>query len=296
MTDEPIDETASDGGYPTVPSITLATDTSSRGGNILTIATTEYRLAIKNRWAIALTVIFAVFSLGLLTFSGSRIGPEGFERVLGSLTVLAVYLVPLAALAFGYDTIVGAEDDGWLQALFALPIARWRVVVGGYLGRAAALGGAVTIGFGAAGVLLFRDFGFGHWHAFTAFLLATIGLALVFLAIAVLLSTIASAKTHALGGSLLIWAWFVLIHDLVALGLIAAFRLPDLVLEGMIVTNPTGVFRVLVLDSLDAGGEAGFSAIIAATGLSIPVLVGALIMWIVVPLMVATWLIRRRRI
>lgn len=295
MTDD-AGETAADGGYQTVSSVRLGDQSQLTMNDIVTIAYTEYRLAIKNRWAIALTIIFAGFSLGLLTFSGSTVGPEGFKRVLGSLTVLAVYLVPLAALAFGFDAIVGAEDNGWLQALFTLPIARWRVVAGTYLGRASALASAIIIGFGAAGVLVLRDFGLGGWHGFLTFLLASVGMALAFLAIAVLLSTVAAAKTHALGGSLLVWAWFVLIHDLLALGFIAAFRVPDIVLEAMVLSNPAGVYRVLVLDTLDAGGEAGFSAIISATGLSTPILVGAILAWIGLPLLLAGWLINRRRL
>lgn len=287
---------STDGGYETGSMIEVAPPSTLSPGGIWTIASTEYRLSIKNRWAIALTVIFAAFSLGLLTFSGSSVGPEGVNRIVGSLAVLAVYLVPLAALAFGYDMIVGAEDDGWLQALFALPIARWRIAVGTYLGRAISLVAAVTIGFGVAGVMLLRGYGLAGWDGFVAFLLGAAALALVFLAIALLISTIASEKTHALGGTLLVWAWFVLVHDLLSLGLIAAFRLPDLALEAMVLTNPAGVFRVLVLQSLDAGGDAGFASVMAATGLSTPVLLGALLVWVAVPLGLAARLIARRRL
>lgn len=290
------DDKAPDGGYPTVTSVELGEQSPTSLRDITTIAYTEYRLAVRNRWALALTVIFAAFSLGLVTFSGSNVGPAGFERVLGSLTVLAVYLVPLAALAFGYDAIVGSEDSGWLQAIFALPIARWRIVLGTYLGRSVAMVGAIIIGFGAAGALLLRDFGTGGWDGFMVFMLAAAALSLVFLSIAMLLSTIVSEKTHALGGSLLVWAWFILVHDLIALGMIAAFRLPNVVLDAMIVSNPAGVFRVLVLDSLEAGGDSGFAAMMAATGLSTPVLIAALLVWIVLPLALAGWLISRRRL
>lgn len=295
MTEDQAPRTSTDGGYETEP-VLVADDRWAALGDVWTIGRTEYRLAVKNRWAVALTGIFAAFSLGLLTFSGSSVGPEGAQRILGSLTVLAVYLVPLAALAFGYDAIVGAEDEGWLQALFALPVARWRVAVGAYVGRSIALASAVIIGFGISGVILARDVGIGAWPGFIAFLLGATGLALVFLAIAVMVSTIAKAKTHALGGVLLVWAWFVLVHDLLALGVIAAFQLPDLALEAMVVTNPAGVFRVLVLNALDASGDAGFASVMAATGLSPVVLGVAMVAWIAVPLGLAAVLIDRRRV
>lgn len=285
-----------DGGYEPAYGFGPHSNRTSRLGDVWAIGSTEYRLAVTNRWAIALVAIFAAFSLGLLTFSGANVGPDGSARVLGSLTVLAVYLIPLAALAYGFDAIVGHEDIGWLQALFALPIARWRVVVGIFLGRSLALTAAVVLGFGAGGFLIVRDFGLAGWYGFLAFVVGAVGLALVFLAIAILVSTVAREKTHALGASLLVWAWFVLVHDLLALGLISAFHLPDFALEAMILTNPAGVFRVLVLGWLDAGGGAGFAAVIASTGLSTPVLLGALVCWIVLPIAIAGKLIGRRRL
>lgn len=263
---------------------------------LLVVAETEYRLAVRGRWAIALTAIFAAFALGLTTFSGASVGPEGFERTVGSLAVLAVYLVPLVALAVSYDVIVGQEDRGWLQTLFSLPVDRAWIVVGAALGRSVVLSSATILGFGIAGAFLLREFGLGGFDAYVTFLLGTIGLGLAFLAIGVLVSTLAREKTHALGISLLAWAWFVLVHDLLGLGLIAAFDLSDAAVAAMLLANPTGVFRALVLGSLGAGGEAGFAAVLAEAGVSTPVLVGALLAWIVVPIGLAAVAIQRRRL
>ncbi|OYR81298.1 ABC transporter permease, partial [Halorubrum ezzemoulense] len=77
--------------------------------HVFVVAVTEYRLAVRSRWALALTALFVVFGGVMLTFSGSAVGPAGAERVVASLTSLAAYLVPLAALALGYDAIVGRE-------------------------------------------------------------------------------------------------------------------------------------------------------------------------------------------
>ncbi len=285
-----------DGGYATVAG-TAAPDGERAGPRqVFAVAVTEYRLAVRSRWALALTALFAAFALGLTTFSGASVSPEGFERTVASLAVLAVYLVPLAALAFGYDAIVGNEEIGWLHALFALPVARRWVVIGTYLGRAIVLASAVVIGFGIAGVFLLREFGFAGFEVYVGFLLSTIGLALVFLAIGVLLSTVAAEKTHALGLALLAWAWFVLVHDLLALGVTAAFPLPDWAVSLLVLANPAGIFRALVLGALGAGGDAGFAAILTEAGLSAPVLTVALVAWIALPIALAASLIRRRRL
>lgn len=265
-------------------------------GRVAAVTANEYRLAVRSRWAVALTALFGVFALMLITFSGSAVGPEGFERIVASLVNLAVYLLPLAALAFGYDVIVGPDESGWLDVLFALPVTRARVVVGAYLGRAAVLAGATVIGFGVAGALLVGEFGTDGWSSYVVFLLAAVAVGLAFLSMAALVSSVAAEKAHALGIALLVWVWFVLIHDLIALGVIAAFDLPDTVITLMILANPADVFRLLVLSRLEIGGGAGFTAVLAQANLSIGVLVAAMVAWIVVPVAVAALLVRRRRL
>lgn len=292
------DEPRSDGGF--VTSYGRSTDTrwsvSPRLRQIGTVARTEYRLSIRSRWALALVGLFAVFGAMLATFSGSAVGPEGMDRVVASLASLSTYLVPLAALAFGYDAIVGRDEEGWLAVVFSLPVSRARVVVGTYLGRAIVLAGATIVGFAFVGGLLLREYGTSHWGSFVAFLGGAVAVGAVFLAIAVLISTLAHEKTHALGLSLLAWVWFVLIHDLLALGIVAAFALPDVVVTGFVLANPATAFRVLVLSQLGTTSGGGFAAAFATTSLSPGLLVIALVAWGVGSLAAAAVLVDRRRL
>ena len=262
---------------------------------IIVIADQEYRLSLRTRWALALTGLLGLFAVLIVGFGGTELGPARVDAVVVSLASLATYLVPLAALAFGYDAVVGAEEDGWLGVLFALPMPRWCVVAGTYLGRAATLAGATAIGFGAAGAIVLYFAGVASLGLYAMFLLAAIGLGLAFLSIAVLISTVAAEKTHALGLVLLVWVWFVFVHDLTALGLVAALDLPSQALSVLVVTNPADIFRVLVLQHAGATGG-GFAAVYADVGLSVPVLVGALVAWWVVPVSIASRLVRRRSV
>lgn len=257
------------------------------------VAHQEYRLSVRNRWALALAGLYTLFSLLLVGVGGTDIGSGRVDVVLVSLTSLATYLLPLAALAFGYDTIVGADRDGWLDVVFALPTPRWAVVVGMYLGRAVTLTVATAIGFGLAGVALFVA---ADWldPAYAVFLLGAVGLGLSFLAVSVLLSTLAVEKTHALGAALLAWVWFVFVHDLLALWAVAAFDLGDAALSALLLANPADVFRVLVLSQMDTTG--GLATVYASAGLPIPVLVAALLAWCVVPVALAGRLVRRRSV
>lgn len=260
------------------------------------LAHLEYRLALRSRWAYALTLLFAVFGLMFATFSGSALGPDGMDRMVASLASLAVYLIPLVALAFGYDTIVGRDEEGWLAVTLALPVSRWRVVVGAFAGRALVLAAATIIGFSAVGTILVRDYGVAHVGTFASFLLAAVAFAVAFLAIAVAVSALAPTKTHALGVVLLVWLWFVLLHDLFALGLVTAVALPESILTVIVLANPADVFRVLVLAQLETTAGGGVNAAVASTGLSTSLLVGALLAWIVFPVIVAAIAIGRRRV
>lgn len=292
----------SDGGVETTPGTAAAIATGqaddgvpARWRQVGIVARQEYRLSVRNRWAFALTGLFAVLSVLLTVFGGSSLGPARVDAIVVSLAQLATYLVPLAALVYGYDAVVGAEADGWLDVVFALPVPRWRVVLGTYLGRAGTLAAATLVGFGLAGAVLVVDAGLVRLPLFVAFLLGAVALGAAFLAVAVLVSTVAREKTHALGGVLLVWVWFVLVHDLVALGAVAALPLPDVVLSAFVLANPADLFRVLVLQG--AGATAGgLGAVLARTGLSVPVLVGALLAWCLVPVLAAGRLIRRRSV
>lgn len=238
--------------------------------------------------------LFAAFGLLVLTFAGSAPGPAGFERITASLATLCVYVVPLAALAYGYDAVVTPADRGWLDVLSALPVTRLRVLLGTTLGRATVMTGGVLLGFLLPAARLAAEYGPWSWAPLATVLLTATLLGLAFLGIAVLASTVAREKTQALGLALLAWVWFVLVHDLLALGVVAAFDLPEGAVQAAVLANPASVYRVLVLTVLGAGGAGGFSGVLSAVGLS-PALLGLVLLgWVVGPIALALGIVRRR--
>ncbi|MFW5911200.1 MAG: ABC transporter permease [Halolamina sp.] len=168
---------------------------------VLTVARLEFALAIRNRWAFALTALFASPSV-LVVALGGQGGVVRPDAVVVSLVELTALLLPLVALLFGYDAVVGSDESGWLGVLFALPVPRSRVV-GSYLGRLAVITGGVVAGFGVGGLWLASAGGLTP--AYLGLVGAAVLGAAAFLALSVLLSTLAAEKTHALGGALLVW-------------------------------------------------------------------------------------------
>ncbi|MEF8827040.1 MAG: ABC transporter permease, partial [Halapricum sp.] len=108
-------------------------------------------------------------------------------------------------------------------------------------------------------------------------------------------STLAAEKTHALGGTLLLWVWVALVHDLVSVGVIAAGLVPSEWLAAFVLANPATVFRVLALQSVPTV-TGGMAEILVGTGLTTPVLVAALLAWSIGPVWLAGRLVSRRSV
>ncbi|WP_135305853.1 ABC transporter permease [Haloarcula amylovorans] len=257
------------------------------------LAAREYRLAMRRRWCLGATLVFAAFSVGVVAFGASTAGPGQFDAVLVSLVELGVYLVPLVALSVGYDAIVGAEANGSLALVRSLPAPAWTVVVGKYAGRAGALAGSLLVGFAPGLALVVVLTGPAAIGPYAVVVLAALLAACGFLAIGLLVSTVARERTHALGFALAVWLWFVLLHDLLALGTIAALDLSKTGVVVAVLTNPVDCFRVLALAQFaDLAG--GFAVVVREAGLSTALTLVTALTWVAGPVALAAWLLERR--
>ncbi|MFT4920909.1 MAG: Cu-processing system ATP-binding protein [Haloarculaceae archaeon] len=262
------------------------------GVALTTFARREYRIVSRSRWPVALSLLFAVFTVGVVQYGAAGAGTNTIPAVVASIAALSTYVVPLAALAFGYATVVGPRSRGELDVLQALPVPRWTVAVGAFLGRAASFIGAVAVGYAFGAAALFRV---GGVPAVTTVLptIAAAALAgVAFLGIAIVASTVADEKAHALGLALIAWAWFVLVHDVVALTAVVTLDLPASALTALVLANPADLLRVLGTAGIPST-TAGTGAL-AATSLSVPVIVLGLVTWTTLTFGITAALTNRR--
>jgi Cu-processing system permease protein len=164
------------------------------------------------------------------------------------------------------------------------------------LGRAVVVAWSVLLGFAIPGLVLLTEFGLAYWPPYAALLGTTVALGVAFLGIAVLCSTALREKTHALGATLLAWVWFVLVYDLLGLGVVAAVDLSACAVGAIVLANPGWTCRVLAFGLLGPGGTSGFGAVGATAGLSPSPLDGGLVVWMVLPVALAAIVVRRRRV
>ena len=285
---------------PTMPRIAPAAAPMSAASRfsprqVAALAAKELRDRLRNRWVLAVALVFAVFS-ALITWGGGAqqgaVGLRSLEFTITSLVSLVIYLVPLVALLLGFDAVVGERERGSLDLLLALPITRLELLLGKYLGLAAALALAMLGGLAAVGIVLGQQFGRAGWFHYGGFVLTSLLLGLAFLSLAVLLSVLARDRTQASGIAIALWFLFVLVFDLALLGLLVASggRWSGAWLPYLLLLNPADIFRILNVFSLDDMRRVFGLAAIVPPALAQPWLLGsAMAAWIAVPLALASW-------
>ncbi|AMO22287.1 ABC transporter permease subunit [Ramlibacter solisilvae] len=262
------------------------------------IAEKEFRDRIRNRWVLAVAVLFTAFALAIAYLGAAQQGSVGFRGIdvtIAGLVSLVIYLVPLIALLLGYDAIVGERDKGSLELLLTMPITRLELVIGKFSGLAAALAFSTLAGFGLAGVLLSYQIGLAALLHYAVFMVSALLLGLSFLSLAMLVSVLAGNRMRASGVAIGLWFFFVLVYDLLLLGFLV-------VTEGkydlgffplLLMLNPADIFRILNVFWLeDVRQLYGLATVFPAVLANVWILGAAMALWIAAPLAFAIWRFR----
>lgn len=187
--------------------------------------------------------------------------------------------------------------------LLSYPIARWQVLLGKFLGLVAVLAVATVLGYGAAAAALLAA---GHgvaaasWQAFALMLGSSVLLGAAFITLGMLASTLVRDRGAAAGVAVGLWLLMVLLWDMALLALLVADA-GETISAGMVdaalLLNPADVFRLLNLAGLPGlGALSGMAGLADGTGLTPPVLLAALMAWVLVPLAAAAAVFTRREL
>lgn len=266
---------------------------------ITTIASKEFWDRIRNRWVLAVALVFTAFALVIAYFGAAQQGTVGFRSIdvtIASLVSLVIYLIPLIALILGFDAIVGERERGSLDLLLSMPITRLELLLGKYFGLAAALTFSTVAGFGLVAVLLSSQLDFNALFHYFGFMLSSVLLGCAFLSLAVMLSVFAADRTRASGLAIAMWFFFVLVFDLLLLGalVVSGGKWGGEIFPYLLLANPADVFRILNIFTLaDVRSMYGLATVFPPT-LANPWLLGLVMLgWIAAPLAIATWRFRK---
>jgi len=263
----------------------------------------ELLLAVRSRWTQIFALVFAGLSLAVAASGYILTGGHGvqdFARTAASLVQLVILLVPLASLLMG--TLALTPERGASELLYSQPVPRSAILLGKLLGLFAALAAAQALGFGAAGLVIFSQAGGGGLGTFLLLGLGSLVLTGVFLGLSALLAAGAPERGRARVLALALVGWFVavVVFDVAALGLASLLPsgLASRVLILAVLINPADAVRTGAL--LAAEGTTAFGAASLAflrftrgplgAGL---LLIASLLLWLVVPPLLAIRRLRR---
>lgn len=275
--------------------------------NIFAVSRKEFRDSFRNRWVLAITLLFTVLALGLAYFGAAasgRVGFESFDSTIASLTTLAAFVIPLIGLLIAYDTVVGERDSGTLLLLLSYPLTRTELLTGKFIGHSGVLGIATVVGFGIAVALIQvmspEARSLVAWEDIAGFMASAALLGASFAGMACLVSVLTRDKSRASGLALLIWFILVILFDLLLLAALVASggdAIERAVYPYLLLLNPIDVFRLVNLVALGGGsGNAIFMGMTGGHVYSIPALYAVLLVWSVAPFAAALVAFRKQEV
>lgn len=277
---------------------------AARGGKarrIRAIAREEYRRALEARWLFVFAVLFAAIVLGLSYFGlaqSREVGFQGFARVTLSLLNLVLFMIPLTGLVLGVTSITGGSEV--LPLLLAQPVTRGEVLLGKFLGLAAALGVAQALGFGGGGMIVALNAGPDQVPGFLVLTGLSLVLGWLSLSVSLLIAVVWPDRLKAMSAALLLWLLMVVAYDLVVLGATALLRGVPLqtVLFPALLLNPVDLVRVLTTLAVGSGALFGpTSAVLMkmfGSGPGTALCLAVLTLEFAIPLLFAVRIFRRR--
>ncbi len=269
------------------------------------LAVNEFLDGLRNRWVAAAIILLGTTALALLLVGSAPAGTiraGALDVSVVSLTSLSVYLLPLIALLLSFDALVGEFERGTMLLLLTYPVARWQVVMGKFLGHMMILSTAIAVGYGgAAGItVLFTDNGVEGWQAYVAMMGSSLLLGAVFIGLGYLVSVLVRERSTAAGAAVVLWLIFVVLYDLALLGLLLADheqRMGQTLFSTLMLVSPADTYRLLNLTAFDAVGQAaGIAGVAARAGFGVPLLLGLMVTWIVLPLAATMAVFHRREL
>ena len=269
--------------------------------NIFILMVKEIRDARRNRWFVVISVLFSLLSvsLSLLGLAGlGNLGIAGFGRTAASLLNLVLLIVPLMALLLGAMSIVGEKEQGTLITLLAQPVTSSEVFLGKFLGAGMALTTTLLVGFGISGLVIAKYAGLDQITDYFILVLFTVFLGLVFLSLGFCVSIFSRRQAAAVGSAIFLWFLFIFLSDLGFMGTAMVLKLSARQLLWLVLINPAQSFKLAVVGniqkSLEAFGAAGLYASEVFGDWLTAFLSCVMVLWIVVPLVLAFIFFKRR--
>jgi ABC-type transport system involved in multi-copper enzyme maturation permease subunit len=277
--------------------------------SIYTISKKEFMDNIRNKWIIAMIIIFLLLTILSSYLAGGQTGGEdsfgGMEDTVVTLLSISTLLIPIIAIMLGYSTISGEAESGSLSIVLSYPIKRIEVLLGKLFGLSAVLIFSNIIGFGVGGVIIALSVGSSEGVSFLLFIFLTSLLGVVYLSLSICISSICKKRVTSIAGGLLIFFW-AMIFGMIIFGLLLAsgisleqfltpgFEYPDWLFTAVFF-SPGDLYQVTVMKGFGLSQAFGFTMEFPEY-MSLGLLVFAQFIWLIIPMIIAYRFLKKRDI
>jgi Cu-processing system permease protein len=246
---------------------------------------------LRSRWMLGYAGFFAAASWAFFYF-----GEEPAQAIVSLLGIVLI-VIPLVSAVFGMTAFYNSRE--FVELLLAQPLDRRSVFYGQYGGLAATLALAFVLGVST-------PFAWDGWQhredlgPLVGLLLAGVLLTVIFVAMALLASTLTENRLRALGAVIVLWLYFTVLYDGLLLTVIMLFDAYPLErpLVALSMLNPVDLARILILLRLDVAALMGYTGAVFeaffGSALGTALSLGALLLWAAAPVALAAHSYRRR--
>jgi len=218
--------------------------------HLLLTAAADISESLRSRWFLIYTLVFGgvVAALFVSGLTESRImGFTGLSRMLVTYLQITMAILPVFVLITTVRSVAGDREAGIFEYMLSLPVSLAAWFWGKLLGRFLVVFLPVFLAMLAAvawGMFRGVEIPWTQVAYYTGFLLS---LALCFLGIGMLISTLARSSDVATGAAFLIWLGLLLFMDLILLGLLIRQGMPPEGVIAVALVNPLQVFRTAAM-------------------------------------------------
>lgn len=235
---------------------------------------------LRTRFILLYTIFLFVSTFALFQLDSDT------GKVVMSLMNIVLMAIPLVSIVF--TTIHFYNSYEFIELMLAQPVDRKVIYLSEYISVGLSLCFAYLIGVGIPIVM------YGASASSVTLLYSGLMLTLVFVSLAFLASVLTRDKAKAIGLALLFWFYFSLIYDGLLLWIIYTFS--DYPLEKttltLIALNPIDLARIMMLLKLDISALMGYTGAFYqdffGSYAGILFSSGILLLWIIIPVLIAT--------
>jgi len=216
------------------------------GDDLWLTARLDIMESLRAKWFLLYSLVFGgiVSALFIFGLADSRVmGFTGLSRLLVTYIQLSMAILPIFVLITTVRSLAGDREAGVFEYMLSLPVSLGAWFWGRFIGRFTVVFlpvfGAMLIGafYGA-----FKGANI-PWREFTLYTGMLVSLAICFLGIGFLISSLTRATDIAQGAAFFVWLLLLMFLDLILLGMMIQAQAPRELIVMIALLNPMQAFR-----------------------------------------------------